>query len=491
MMNESWKSDSKMVPEKSLNKGGALPAEAMEGSALTEGNTDQQNTHRTQDRQCVPSALERVRQSAKADKGRRFTTLYHHIYNTEALKRAYLELKRDAAAGVDGETWEHYGQELEINLNDLSDRLKRGAYRAKPVRRVYIPKADGRQRPLGVTALEDKIVQRATVEVLNAIYEVDFLGFSYGFRPGRSQHNALDALTVGIEKRKVSWVLDADLHGYFDSISHKWLVKFIEHRIADKRVIRLIQKWLKAGVLESGKLTQNEIGSPQGGSASPLMANIYLHYVFDLWTHQWRQKKARGNIIIVRFCDDFVVGFQHKSDAVQFQDELRERLTKFGLELHSEKTRLIEFGRYAILNRKERGQGKPETFSFLGLTHICGITRNGEYAILRHTECKRLQAKINEITKELKRRMHEPTKEVGAWLKRVINGHVQYYGVPRNYTALRKFRYRLAETWYRILRRRSQKTRITRERMTQIVEYYLPKPRIYHPYPNQRMCVST
>jgi group II intron reverse transcriptase/maturase len=490
-MNESWKSDSKMVPKKLPNKSGTPPAEAMEGSTLTEGNTDQQNMHRTQDRERVPSALERVRQSAKVDKGRRFTTLHHHIYNTEALKRAYLELKRDAAAGVDGETWEHYGQELEINLNDLTERLKRGAYRAKPVRRVYIPKADGRQRPLGVTALEDKIVQRATVEVLNAIYEVDFLGFSYGFRPGRSQHNALDALTVGIEKRKVSWVLDADLRSYFDSISHKWLVKFIEHRIADKRVIRLIQKWLKAGVLEDGKLTQNEIGSPQGGSASPLMANIYLHYVFDLWTHQWRQKKARGNIIIVRFCDDFVAGFQYKSDAVRFQDELRERLTKFGLELHPEKTRLIEFGRYATLNRKERGQGKPETFSFLGLTHICGITRNGEYAILRHTEGKRLQAKINEITKELKRRMHEPIKEVGAWLKRVINGHVQYYGVPRNYAALRKFRYRLAETWYRVLRRRSQKTRITRERMTQIVEHYLPKPRIYHPYPNQRLRVIT
>lgn len=490
-MNENWKSDSKMVPKKLSNKSGAPLAEAMEGSALTEGNTDQQNTCRTQDRVNVPSALERVRQSAKADKGRRFTTLYHHIYDTDALKLAYYALKRDAAAGTDGETWEHYGQDLDENLKDLSERLKRGAYRAKPVRRVYIPKADGRQRPLGVTALEDKVVQRATVEVLNAIYEVDFLGFSYGFRPRRNQHQALDALTLGIEKRRVSWVLDADLRSYFDSISHKWLVKFIEHRIADKRVVRLIQKWLKAGVLEDGKLTQNEIGSPQGGSASPLMANIYLYYVLDLWTHQWRQKKARGNIIIVRFCDDFVVGFQYKSDAVRFQEELKERLMKFGLELHPEKTRLIEFGRYAVLNRKRRGQGKPETFSFLGLTHICGSTRKGEYAILRHTEGKRLQAKINKVTAELKRRMHDPIKEVGTWLKRVIEGHIHYYGVPSNYEALSRFRYRITDTWYRVLRRRSQKNRITRKRMNQIMEHYLPKPRIHHPYPNQRLRVIT
>jgi group II intron reverse transcriptase/maturase len=340
----------------------------MEGRGLAKGNLPQQNASRTPSREDALSALERVRQAAKKDKKLRFTALLHHIYDPERLREAYFCLKKEAAPGVDGETWRHYGETLEDNLQDLSHRLKRGAYRAKPVRRVYIPKADGRQRPLGVTALEDKIVQRAAVEVLNAIYETDFLGFSYGFRPGRSQHQALDALYTGLLTRKVNWVLDVDIRGFFDAISHEWLVKFIEHRIADRRVVRLIQKWLNAGVLEDGKRTRTEEGTPQGGSASPLLANVYLHYVFDLWVQTWRQKRAHGEVIVVRFADDIVVGFHSQADAEQFRAELTERMQKFNLELHPEKTRLLEFGPYAIDQRQWRGEGKPETFNFLGFS---------------------------------------------------------------------------------------------------------------------------
>jgi RNA-directed DNA polymerase len=289
MMNGQGKSDRPVVPEKFPNNAGQPGAEGMEGRGLAKGNLPQQNATRTPSRNGAPSALERVRQAAKGDKKLRFTALLHHIYNLDTLRLAYFSLKKEAAAGVDGETWRHYGEILEDNLQGLSERLKRGAYRAKPVRRVYIPKADGRQRPLGVTALEDKIAQRATVEVLNAIYETDFLGFSYGFRPGRSPHHALDALYTGLLTRKVNWVLDLDIRGFFDGISHEWLVKFVEHRIADRRVVRLIQKWLNAGVLEDGKRTRVEEGTPQGGSASPLLANIYLHYVFDLWVQAWRR----------------------------------------------------------------------------------------------------------------------------------------------------------------------------------------------------------
>ena len=344
----------------------------MEGRGLTKGNLPQQNASRTPSRTDAPSALERVRQAAAKGKRLRFTALLHHIYNLDTLRTAYFSLKKEAAAGVDGETWQHYGETLEENLQDLSHRLKRGAYRAKPVRRVYIPKTDGRQRPLGVTALEDKIVQRAAVEVLNAIYEADFLGFSYGFRPGRSQHHALDALYTGLLTRKVSWVLDLDIRSFFDKISHEWLMKFVEHRIADRRVVRLIQKWLNAGVLEDGKRIRMEEGTPQGGSASPLLANVYLHYVFDLWVQAWRRKHAHGDVIVVRFADDIVVGFQEKSDARQFLGELTERMLKFDLQLHPDKTRLLEFGPFAVKNRKQRGEGRPETFNFLGFTHICG-----------------------------------------------------------------------------------------------------------------------
>jgi len=464
----------------------------MEGSGLAKGNLVQQNASRTPSREDALSALDRVRQAAEKDKQLRFTALLHHIYNLDTLRTAYHSLKKEAAPGVDGETWRHYGETLEDNLQDLTHRLKRGAYRAKPVRRVYIPKTDGRQRPLGVTALEDKIVQRAAVEVLNAIYETDFLDFSYGFRPGRSQHQALDALYTGLLTRRVNWVLDLDIKSFFDGISHEWLVKFIEHRIADRRVVRLIQKWLNAGVLEDGKRTHMEEGTPQGGSASPLLANVYLHYVFDLWAQAWRRKHAHGDMIVVRFADDIVLGFQVKSDADQFRTELAERMRKFNLELHPEKTRLLEFGPFAIDNRQRRGEGKPETFHFLGFTHICIKKRsNGMYTVLRQTIRKRLQAKLSEVKAELRRRMHEPIPEQGKWLQAVVGGHIRYYGVPMNTAALGRFRFQVGWLWHRSLSRRSQNGRVLWDRMRRLITRWLPPPRVCHPYPLRRMGVIT
>jgi len=420
-----------------------------------------------------------------------FTALLHHIYNLDTLREAYFRLKREAAPGVDGQTWRAYGEALEENLQDLSARLKRGAYRAKPVRRVYIPKTDGRQRPLGVPVLEDKIVQRATVEVLNAIYETDFLDFSYGFRPGRSQHNALDALYTGLLTKKVNWVLDADIRGFFDAIDHGWLVKFIEHRIADRRVVRLIQKWLNAGVLEDGARTRSKEGTPQGGSASPMLANVYLHYVFDLWVQWWRTTQARGDVIVVRYADDFAVGFQHKSEAERFLAALRERFRKFCLELHPDKTRLLEFGPFADENRRRDGRSKPETFNFLGFTHICGKKRNGRYTVLRQTMRNRLQAKLNEVKAELRHRWHDPIPDVGQWLRSVVSGHIRYYGVPMNGRALSVFRYRVGWLWQRALSRRSQNGRVPWKRMRRLIDRWLPPARVCHPYPLRRMGVIT
>jgi group II intron reverse transcriptase/maturase len=440
----------------------------------------------------VQQALGRVRQAAQKDKGLRFTALLHHVYNPDSLREAYFSLKRDTAPGVDGQTWHQYGENLEANLRELSDRLKRGAYRAKPTRRAYIPKPDGRQRPLGVMALEDKIVQRATVEVLNAIYEVDFLGFSYGFRPGRSPHRALDALYTALLTRKVNWVLDADIRGFFDALDRGWLIKFLEHRIADQRVLRLIRKWLNAGVLEDGKRTFSERGTVQGGSISPLLANVYLHYVFDLWVQQWRNRQAKGDVIVVRYCDDFIVGFQSKTETEAFLAALRERLARFGLELHPDKTRIIEFGPFADRNRRGRGQGKPQTFNFLGFTHICSRKRsNGMFTILRQTQRSRLQAKLAEVKAELKDRMHAPIPGVGQWLGSVLRGHLQYYGVPMNGPALFLFRFRIARLWHRSLCRRSQKGRLLWERMKRLIERYLPPVCVCHPYPLKRMGVIT
>ncbi|EMI41568.1 group II intron reverse transcriptase/maturase [Rhodopirellula sp. SWK7] len=436
-------------------------------------------------------ALERIRQAACRDKELRFTSLWHHVYNVDRLRKAYFKLKRKAAAGVDDVTWEQYGEELEDNLHDLSQRLQRGAYRAKPVRRVYIPKADGRQRALGVTALEDKIVQRSTVEVLNTIYETDFLGFSYGFRPGRNPHHALDAICVAMTRRKVNWVLDADISGFFDAIDREWLVKFLEHRIADPRVIRHIKKWLNAGVMEDGNRIELEAGTPQGGSVSPLLANVYLHYVFDLWADQWRRRHARGDVVIVRFADDSVLGFEHRSDAEQFHNDLRDRFSKFCLELHPDKTRLIEFGRFAARNRKRRGEGKPESFDFLGFTHTCDRSRNGRFVVLRQTIGKRMRAKLAEIKCELRKRLHHSVPSVGQWLRSVVQGHFQYYAVPRNQRKLNAFKYQVYRLWLQSLRRRSQRHRITGERMNRLAAKWLPPVRTLHPYPEQRLRVTS
>jgi RNA-directed DNA polymerase len=472
------------------NQAQAATAEVVEGRELAKGNSGKQTRVRTQGRAALSRALDRVRQAAK-DSAMRLTALWHHIHSIDRLREAYYSLNHDAAPGVDGQTWATYGEQLDTNLRELSDRLKRGAYQASPVERVYIPKADGRQRPLGKPTLEDKIVQRATVEVLNAIYEEEFVGFSYGARPGRNPHHALDAVTVGLEKRSINWVLDADIRGFYDAIDHAWLVKFVEHRIGDQRVVRHIRKWLKAGVLEDGQWRQQEEGTPQGGSASPLLANLYLHYVFDLWAAQWRRRHARGDVIIVRYCDDFSVGFQHRDDAEQFLSALRERFHRFHLELHPEKTRLIEFGRYARERRQRRGQGKPETFDFLGLTHMCGTTKRGKFTVRRCTIAKRLRKKLQEVKQTLRERMHWPIEKLGAWLKSVVIGHYRYYGVPRNMGRLWVFRERILRYWCCTLRRRSQRQRMTWQRMYRLATQWLPEPHSMHPYPAQRLCVTT
>lgn len=492
-MNGRRQSDRSVVPKKPTNKAGGAPsaAESVEERGLAKGNSAKQTRIRTQRREILQHELDRVRQVARKDAGLRFTALWHHVYDIERLREAYLSLERKSASGVDGETWEHYGENLEENLGDLSERLRRGSYRAKPVRRVYIPKTDGRMRPIGIPALEDKIVQRATTKVLEAIYEQDFLGFSYGFRPGRSQHNALDAVTVGIESRKVSWVLDADVRDFFGTISHEWLVRFIEHRIADQRVVRHVKKWLNAGVLEDGDWIQMKEGTPQGGSISPLLANIYLHYVFDLWIHTWRRRYATGEVIVIRYADDFIVGFQRKADAVRFQEALRERFREFNLELHPEKTRLLEFGRFAAKNRRQRGERKPETFDFLGFTHICSRTRNGAFTVRRKTMRKKMRAKLASIKEELRRRMHDNIRKTGSWLRSVLIGHYRYYAVPRNSKELGTFRYRILQMWKQSLGRRSQNGKINWKRMARCIKRWLPYPRILHPYPSQRLCVTT
>jgi group II intron reverse transcriptase/maturase len=491
MMHGREKSDGVVVPVKSSNQPERTGAETVEGRTPAKGNSHERTTLRTQGRDGVHSALARVRGAAQKDKRQRFTALLHHVYDVEHLRAAYLALRRDAAAGIDGETWRHYGERLEENLQDLSQRLARGSYRARPVRRVFIPKADGRQRPLGVPVLEDKLVQRATAEVLSAVYEPDFLGFSYGFRPGRSAHHALDALAVGIATRRVRWVLDADIRSFFDTMKHAWIVKFLEHRVADERVVRLIQKWLNAGVLGDGERTRREEGAVQGGSISPLLANLYLHYVFDLWTHQWRRQHAHGEVIVVRYADDFVVGFEHEREAEAFLAALRERFAQFGLELHPDKTRILEFGRSAAEHRAARGLGKPETFDFLGFTHICAKTRSGGFRVQRQTMRTRLRAKLSEVKTELRRRMTQSIAEQGAYLRAVVLGHSRYYGVPGNHVAPQVFRHQLRWLWGRTLRRRGQRRGLTWERFSAHAARWLPFPRICHPWPSQRLAVRT
>lgn len=445
---------------------------------------------RTQSRTAPDDALARVREVARTRPDEKFTALWHHVYDVERLHEAYLRLSRKAAAGVDGVTWRQYGENLRDNLEALSDRLRRGAYRPEPVVRVYIPKSDGRQRPIGIPTLEDKIVQRATVEVLEAIYETAFLEFSCGFRPGRSQHDALDALAISIARLKVNLMLDADIRGFFDTIDHECMIRFLEHRIADQRVIAHIRKWMRAGVVEDGQLVDVEQGTPQGGSISPLLANIYLHYVLDLWLQQWKNRHAHGDMFAVRYADDFVVGFQYESDARRFHTELAGRLQSFGLELHPDKTRLIEFGRYAAERRARRGEGKPETFDFLGFTHICGVDRKGRFSLRRYTSRKKLTAKLAELKKEIRKRAFRNHRKVGPWLRAVVKGHYNYYGVPLNSDALARFRDEVVKMWLRSLRRLSQRHRTTWLRMKRLAQRWLPTPHITHPFPDERLAVN-
>src|SRR5256714_3691823 len=498
-MNEHEKSDSVIVAAKPANKAAHLAAEQsaaepaaaepVEPRAETKGNADQQSTCRAQSRVSVSQALERIRKVARERKKERFTALFHHI-SIDLLEEAFYELAQNAAPGVDRLTWKDYEADLECKLEDLHDRVQRGAYRALPSRRVYIPKPDGRQRPLAVAALEDKIVQRAVVALLNAIYEEDFLGFSYGFRPGRGAHDALDALCVGIHGKKVSFILDADIRSFFDEISQQWLIRLLEHRIGDRRIIRLIQKWLKAGTLEDGAVAVSDRGTGQGSVISPLLANIYLHYALDLWAARWRRRTATGDMIIVRYADDFIVGFQHESDARRFLNGMRERLREFALALHPEKTRLIEFGRFAAERRKRRGLGKPETFNFLGFTFICGKTQAGRFQIKRKTRADRMRAKLQELKQDMRRRMHQPIPKQGKWLARVVRGYFNYHAVPTNGRALEVFRHHVTDLWRRTLRRRSQKDRMTLARMTQLMDAWVPKPIILHPWPSDRFAVT-
>jgi RNA-directed DNA polymerase len=489
-MHEHEKSDGLVLPAKLPNKTGAPVAEVVEGRSPAKGNTDSETRSGPSAGLSVSSGLDRVRQLARRDKDVRFTALLHHV-DLSRLWAAYTAINPKAAPGVDKVTWEDYGQDLRANLEDLLERVHSGAYRAKPTRRAYIPKPDGRQRPLGIAALEDKIVQRAVVEVLNAVYEEDFLGFSYGFRPGRSQHDALDALSVGISRTKVNYVLDADVSDFFSKLDRVWLERFLEHRIADKRVLRLIRKWLNAGVIEDGTWSETIEGSPQGASVSPLLANVYLHYVFDRWVRQWRRRHARGDMIVGRFADDFIVGFQHLDDAKRFLKDLRERFAKFNLELHPEKTRLIEFGRFAAQHRAKRGLLKPETFDFLGFTHICGKTRDGRFWLRRVTVAKRMRAKLKQVKAELKRRQHLPVPEQGRWLASVVRGHLAYYAVPGNIDAVGSFHRQVGRYWLQALRHRSQRHRLTWQRMTRLIARWLPSVRIVHPQPSVRFDART
>ena len=490
MMHGPEKSHSAIRAKKPANNAASAAAEWAEQRAGTKGNAEQSRTQRTQRRASVSPGLDRVRNAARQRKKEKFTALLHHV-TIDLLTEAFLALKRRAAPGVDGVTWQDYEANLESNLQDLHTRVHRGTYRAQPVRRRFIPKpGSDKQRPLGIAALEDKIVQRAVVVVLNAICEEDFLGFSYGFRPGRGQHDALDALSVAISETPVNWILDADIRSFFDGLSQNWLIRFMEHRIGDERVIRLVHKWLKAGVLEEGEWSVSETGTPQGAVISPLLANIYLHYVFDLWAQQWRRREATGNVIFVRYADDIVAGFEHEADARRFWDAMRVRFEQFGLELHEEKTRLLEFGRYAAERRRQRGLGKPETFNFLGFQFICGKSRRGAFLLHRKTRGDRMRATLQEIKTWLRLHMHDAIAHQGRWLRAVVRGYFAYHAVPTNSRALGAFRYHVTTFWHRTLCRRSQKAGLTWDRMAKLAAEWLPSPRVLHPWPNQRFAVK-
>jgi len=460
-------------------------AEKVEGSTWTKGNASSDDQHRTQRRKRDGAELTRIRLAAKRDRRMQFTALLHHI-SVEALETAYYALNRKASAGVDGVSWQAYGEALSERLTELHNRIHDGSYRPKPARRAYIPKAGGKRRPLGVGTVEDRIVQRALTEVMNGIYEVDFYGFSYGYRPGRGVHDAADAVVVGIERRRVSWVLDADIRGFFDNLDHGQLLKLIERRIGDKRVVRLIKRMLRAGVMEAGKKQASSRGTPQGSPLSPLLANIYLHYVLDEWIHQWRQERARGDVIVVRYADDFIVGFQHLDDAQRLLEQLRERLKEYSLELHPDKTRLIEFGRFAAENRAKRGRGKPETFKFLGFTHICSTTRKGKFQVKRRSARKRMSEKLKEIKQVLKLNRHRPIAQQGQWLSAVWRGWMNHHAVPNNLAAVRAFYNALQLHWLKALRRRGQKRPMSWARFARIAKPWLDRPHILHPWPGAR-----
>ena len=492
MTNGLEKSDPAIVAVKPANKGRQRPAERVEPRAGAEGNPGGRSRRRAQKRESLSHEADRIRQAAKRNPEERLVALLHHV-TVPVLAEAFHSLKSDVASGVDGVTWEMYAQGLEDRLVDLHGRLHRGAYRAPPVRRVEIPKPDGGTRPLGIAALEDKIVQKAVTDtILVPIYESEFLGFSYGFRPGRGAHNALDALTVGIEQRKISWILDADVRAFFDNLDRDWLVRFLEHRIGDTRLIRLITKWLNAGVMEGTDWTDTGRGVPQGAIVSPVLANVYLHYVFDLWVHKsWRNRKGKGDMIVVRYADDFVVGFQHRWEAESFLGDLRERLARFGLDMHPDKTRLIEFGRFARANRKARGLGKPETFDFLGMTHFCAKTLRGKFRVGRKPSRKRMRRTLRRIKEELRKRMHWSKHETARWLGRVLNGWLNYYAVPGTSRALTAFVFAVKRMFLRTLRRRSQKDRYTWSALGRLIGSHWPKPTIRHPWPAQRLTVNT
>ena len=487
------KSDACVVPMNDPNNGAASKpalAEGREGRRAAKSNTEAPPAPRTQRRTRAWMGLDGVREAARAAKAAgkevRFTALLHHI-TPELLRDSFMQLKRDAAAGVDGVRWREYEEGLDERIGKLWDAVQSGRYRAMPSRRVYIPKADGKQRPLGIAALDDKIVQQAVVTVLTPIYEANFLGFSYGFRPGRNQHQALDAVVVGMQTKRVNWVLDADIKAFFDTVDHAWMMRFLGHRIGDRRVLRLIRKWLTAGVVESGHKIDVRVGTPQGAVISPLLANIYLHYVFDLWTHQWRGRHARGDVMIVRYADDSVLGFESKADVDRFLEDLKERLAKFGLTLNEDKTRVLQFGRFAAQARARQGLPKPPTFDFLGFTHICGKSRsNGWFQLKRLTSAKRMRARLKAIRQALTRRMHAPIPEVGSWLRRVVQGYFNYHAVPGNVDRLDAFRKDVSRAWLHALRRRGQRGRMPWSRFAPLVERYLPRARVLHPYPHQR-----
>jgi group II intron reverse transcriptase/maturase len=475
-------SDAGMVPKKSA-KTWVTPVESMEGRAAAKGKSASRNALRTQGRQGAPTQVARIGQRAKEKKGERFDNLLSAI-KAPLLNEAYKRLQKRSAPGVDGVTWEEYGEHLDARLVDLQDRIHRGSYHPQPVRRVHIPKGDGRTRPLGIPALEDKLVQQAVQMVLEPIYERVFLGYSYGFRPGRSPHNALTAVAEAIN-RKTNWVLDADIRSFFDTIDHGWMQKFLEHRIGDRRMVQLLMKWLHAGVLEDGELRAVEEGTPQGGIISPLLANIYLHYALDLWANQWRKRHARGAVYIVRYADDFVIGFQFEKDARAMREALASRLATFGLELHPEKTRVLRFGRFARRDAEREGRPRLETFDFLGFTHIAGVSRGGAFLLMRRTSRKKRNAKLARLRDEMRARQHEPVCNQHAWLASVLRGHYRYYGVPTNSRALHQFRERVRAGWHRQLQRRSQRAAWNRQQRAAFDgRFPLPPSRIYHPWPS-------